>query len=30
MRKVYGLLAGTIAVFIYLWTIIYFDYIQSV
>jgi hypothetical protein len=30
MRKVYGLAAGTIAVFIYLWTIIYFDYIQSV
>lgn len=30
MRKVYGLAAGTIAVFIYLWSIIYFDYIQSV
>lgn len=29
-RKVYGLAAGSIAVFIYLWTIIYFDYIQCV
>lgn len=29
-RMVYGLAAGTIAVFIYLWTVIYFDYIQCV
>lgn len=29
-RMIYGLAAGAIAVFIYLWTVIYFDYLQCV
>lgn len=30
IRKVFGLLIGCIAVFIYLFTVVYFDYISSV
>lgn len=29
-RKIFGLIVGCVAVFIYLFTVVYFDYIKSV